>query len=124
MKSLARKLRKESTDAERLLWKHLCDRQLDGYKFRRQVIIGTYIVDFLCVETKFIIEIDGSQHMEQTESDTMRTNFLTSLGYKVIRFWNHEVLTETKTVLEHIYNQLNNTPSPQPSPSRRGRGSI
>jgi len=112
MKSLARKLRKESTDAERLLWKHLRNRLLAGYKFRRQVIIGNYIVDLLCLETGLIIEIDGSQHMQQLSYDDERTEYLEGLGYKVIRFWNHEVLHNTGAVLEHIYNELNNIPSP------------
>ena len=106
MKLLARKLRKESTDAERVLWKHLRNRQLAGHKFRRQEIIGNYIVDFLCLEAKLIIEVDGSQHMEQMNYDNERTEYLQSLGHKVIRFWNHEVLNNTEAVLEKIYHEL------------------
>ena len=119
MKSLARKLRKEATDAERLLWQHLRNRKLAGYKFRRQEVIGSYIVDFLCQETGLIVEVDGSQHIDDIEYDNKRTEYLESLGYSVIRFWNHEILTETEAVLEMIY-QLSKHPSPQPSPGGRG----
>jgi very-short-patch-repair endonuclease len=112
MKSLARKLRKESTDAERLLWHRLRNRQLAGHKFRRQEIMGHYIVDYLCLEAKLIIEVDGSQHMEQMNYDNKRTEYLESLDYKVMRFWNHEVLNNTDAVLENIYYELNNIPSP------------
>lgn len=91
-----------------------------GYKFRRQVVIEPYIVDFVCLEARLIVEADGGQHLEQMEADLERSAFLESLGYKVIRFWNHEILTDIQTVLEHIYECLIETPSPQPSPSGRG----
>jgi very-short-patch-repair endonuclease len=120
MKSLARKLRQQATDAERMLWKHLRAHRMAGYKFRRQVAIEPYIVDFVCLEARLIVEADGGQHLEQVEGDLKRTVFLESLGYKVIRFWNHEILGDIHTVLERIHGSLIEAPSPQPSPGGRG----
>jgi len=110
MKSLARKLRKNATDEELLLWRHVRNRQLAGYKFRRQYVLEPYIVDFICLETKLIVEIDGSQHAEQTNDDAERTVFLESLGYKVMRFWNHEIQIDKDVVLEQIHGYLINYP--------------
>ena len=121
MKFLARKLRHQSTDAERMLWKHLRAHRMAGYKFRRQVVIEPYIVDFICLDARLIVEADGGQHLEQAEDDFKRSAFLKSRGYKVIRFWNDEILTDTHIVLERIYNYLTEAPSPQPSPGGRGR---
>ena len=90
------------TDAERVLWQHLRNRQINGVKFRRQVPIGKYIVDFQSVECKLIIEVDGGQHSEQLEYDRQRTHFLESQGYKVVRYWNHEVLGNLDGVLETL----------------------
>ena len=87
-----------------------------GYKFRRQEIIGHYIVDFLCLEKKLIVKLDGSQHMDMEDKDIKRTQFLESLGFKVIRFWNNEIMGELDSVKEEIFRTLNNIPSPQPSP--------
>ena len=112
MKFLARKLRQRSTDAERMLWKHLCAHRMAGYKFRRQVVIEPYIVDFICLDARLIVEADGGQHLEQAEDDLKRSAFLQSRGYKVIRFWNDEILTDTHIVLERIYNNLIAVPSP------------
>ena len=113
MDSLAKKkLRQQSTDAERMLWKYLRAHRMAGYKFRRQVVIEPYIVDFVCLEARLIVEADGGQHLEQLDSDLKRTIFLEALGYKVIRFWNHEILGNTQTVLEEIYKCLIETPSP------------
>ena len=120
MKFLARKLRQQSTDAERMLWKHLRAHRMAGYKFRRQVVIEPYIVDFICLDARLIVEADGGQHLEQAEDDLKRSAFLQSRGYKVIRFWNDEILTDTHIVLERIYNYLITAPSPQPSPGGRG----
>jgi len=120
MKSLARKLRQQATDAECMLWKHLRAHRIAGYKFRRQVVIEPYIVDFVCLEARLIVEADGGQHLEQVEGDLKRSAFLESLGYKVIRFWNHEILGDTHTVLERIHGALIEVPSPQPSPGGRG----
>ncbi|UYY58235.1 endonuclease domain-containing protein [Sphingomonas sp. S2-65] len=90
-------LRKNATDAERLLWRHLRNRQLGNFKFRFQASIGTYIADFLCKESALIVELDGSQHSETT--DAIRTRFLESEGYQVLRFWNTEVLENLDGVL-------------------------
>lgn len=121
MKSLARMLRRNSTNAEQLLWYHLRAHRMAGYKFKRQAIIGSYIVDFVCFEVRLVIEADGGQHSEQVEEDKRRTTLLKSKGFRVIRFWNHEILFDTRNVLHEIHNRLINTPSPQPSPSRRER---
>jgi len=98
----ARALRKNQTAAESLLWRHIRNRQFHGYKFRRQFPIGNYIVDFTCVLLKLIIELDGSQHMNDIEYDNSRTKILQSHGFLVIRFWNNDVLTETDSVLEAL----------------------
>jgi very-short-patch-repair endonuclease len=102
----ARELRKNMTDAERALWSKIRKRQISGYKFRRQQIIGRYIVDFVCNEKKLIIELDGGQHLEQAEYDKDRTAWLESQGFEVIRFWNHEVLTMMDVVLQEIFNRI------------------
>lgn len=113
----ARKLRQRASDAEQLLWRHLRGRCLAGYKFRRQVVIEPYIVDFLCYEALLIIEADGGQHAEQKRYDARRSAQLEAMGYRVMRFWNHEILTETQAVLEQIHRALlTEPPSPQPSP--------
>jgi very-short-patch-repair endonuclease len=105
------------TDAERVLWHHLRARRLAGCKFRRQLIIEPYIVDFACIEAKLIIEADGSQHAEQQINDDRRTAYLESLGYRVLRFWNHEILTATPDVLASIQRVLlDRSPHPNPSP--------
>jgi very-short-patch-repair endonuclease len=113
MKSLARKLRKEATDAELMLWKYLRAHRMAGYKFRRQVVIEPYIVDFLCLEARLIVEVDGGHHLEQVEDDLQRSVFLESLGYKNLRFWNHEVLGDTHAVLGQVHGYLT-LPSPPP----------
>ena len=99
----ARSLRQNQTDAENILWFNLKNRKFAGIKFRRQVPIGNYIVDFLCSEKKLIIELDGSQHIDNIEYDKTRTEYLSNLGYKVIRIFNNEVIKNPKTVLEYIY---------------------
>jgi len=101
----ARRLRSTSTDAERKLWRHLWRIPIDGSHFRRQVPIGPYFADFACHQIGLIIELDGSQHAsdEGLKRDSARTTFLEADGYKVIRFWNAEVLTEIEAVLDTIY---------------------
>ena len=120
IETLAKELRKHSTDAERHLWQHLRGRQILNAKFRRQHVIHPYIIDFVCLENKLIIEVDGSQHIEQQNYDEDRTKFLESQGFHVLRFWNNEVLTQIDSVLEVIYRELEKQPSPQPSPKGRG----
>lgn len=101
---LARTLRRQLTKEERLLWRHLRGRRLD-FKFRRQVPIEGYIVDFASFETKVVIELDGSQHAEaiHRQSDARRDAALERLGFKVLRFWNHEIHDSLDDVLNHIY---------------------
>ena len=99
-------LRQNSTDAEMRLWKYLKNRQFFGLKFRRQIQIGNYIVDFICFENNVIIELDGGQHAEQILYDNQRTAFLETQGFKVMRFWNNELLTNTHDILEHIARNL------------------
>ncbi len=98
----ARKLRKHQTDAERVLWQYLRNRRLAGRKFRRQYPMAPYVVDFVCIEKALIIELDGGQHAERQEADRRRTDFLEQQGYRVIRFWNDEVLKNLEGVLEII----------------------
>lgn len=112
---LAKSLRRAQTDAEKLLWSRLRDRQLSGYKFRRQLPIGRYIVDFVCVERGLIVELDGGQHASQSAGDEKRSGDLAAQGFRVLRFWNDQVLKKTNAVLERIQQHLID-PSPQPSP--------
>ena len=106
MKSRARSLRRNSTDAEIILWQHLRDSRLLGYKFRRQVPIGKYIVDFLCEDKAIIIELDGGQHMERESYDQIRTDWLEAYGFRVLRFWNNDVMGNTDAVLERLLSFL------------------
>ncbi|KGP62206.1 hypothetical protein EP47_08925 [Legionella norrlandica] len=102
----AKSLRQRSTDAEIHLWYYLRAHRLKGYKFKRQVPIGNYIVDFVCIQKKLIIELDGGQHLLNKEYDEERNIYLGSLGYRVLRFWNDEVLLRTEDVLENIVRYL------------------
>ena len=125
MKSLTRMLRQQSTDTERMLWKHLRAHRMADFKFKRQVVIEPYIVDFVCLEARLIVEADGGQHLEQVEDDLKRSVFLESRGYKVIRFWNHEILGDIHTVLDRIYGCLIEAPGPSlrsPQPLTEGEG--
>jgi very-short-patch-repair endonuclease len=121
MKEFARHLRANQTDAERLLWSRVRNRQLSGYKFRRQLVIEPYIVDFACLEQKLIVELDGGHHAEQQKQDERRSLYLQRLGYRILRFWNHDVLREPDAVLESIRIALADG-SPHPNPSPIGRG--
>jgi very-short-patch-repair endonuclease len=114
----ARALRRNVTEAEQRLWKLLGSRRMMGCKFRRQVPIGHYIVDFLCHETRLIIEVDGGQHDLSSEQETNRTAFLQSQGYRVLRFWNDEVMTNPEGVYSLIAESLSDHPHPNPPPSR------
>ena len=97
----ARSLRQNETEAEFRLWSDLRNRQLNGYKFSRQVPLGVYVADFVCRERHLIVELDGSQHAESI-ADEVRTRWLNDNGYSVLRFWNDEVLKERRAVLETI----------------------
>ncbi|MBN1478669.1 endonuclease domain-containing protein [candidate division KSB1 bacterium] len=100
--TFARKLRKSSTDAEQLLWSALRNRRLNGLKFRRQHLIGHYIVDFYCSEKQLIIEVDGDYHLFTDEQDAQRQQWLESQGYRLIRFWNEDVLQDLEAVVKNI----------------------
>ena len=113
----ARRLRKESTDAETRLWLHLRAHRYGGYKFKRQQPIGPYIVDFVCFDARVVIEIDGGQHAEEAERDAIRDAWLVGEGFHVLRFWNNEVLENTEGVMQKVLSSLD-APSPQPSPTR------
>ena len=111
----ARALREAPTDAESLLWYHLRDRRLANFKLRRQRPIGPYFADFACLEAKLIVELDGGQHVEAAGYDENRTRFIEAQGYRVLRFWNNEVLMQTDSVLEQILQALQED-NPHPSP--------
>ena len=96
----ARRLRRSQTDAETLLWRHLRNRQFAGLKFRRQVPLGRHVVDFLCEQENLVVELDGGQH--SADSDRERTEILERDGYRVVRFWNSDVLGNVEGVLEHL----------------------
>ncbi|MET0091705.1 MAG: endonuclease domain-containing protein, partial [Candidatus Thiodiazotropha sp.] len=122
-RDFAKTLRQNMTDAERLLWRHLRAHRYSGQKFRRQQPIGPYIVDFVHFKARLIIECDGGQHNE-SQYDRRRDAWLEAQGFKFLRFWNHEILNQTESVLSAIFAVLNplssrfNPLSPNPSPTR------
>lgn len=108
--NIAKTLRKRLTTTEKILWKHLRANQLRGLKFRRQEPIGNYIVDFVSYEKKIIIEVDGGHHLKGKEKDSKRDEWFREQGFRVLRFWNNEVLTNIEGVLEIIrWNCLNHS---------------
>jgi very-short-patch-repair endonuclease len=113
----ARKLRNNPTEAEKYLWYELRQRNL-GIKFRRQAVIGHYIVDFICYEKKLIVEVDGGQHA-QCQRDKERDQWFLEQGFEVLRFWNHDVLGNREEVLQKITENLE---SPRPNPPHKGEG--
>jgi very-short-patch-repair endonuclease len=115
----ARGLRQAMTDAEQRLWHHLRNRQLSGHKFRRQHDIEHYITDCACTEALLIVELDGGQHADQADYDERRTRHLQARGYRVLRFWNNDVLTNIESVLEVILEGLA-SPAPHSSPLPKG----
>jgi very-short-patch-repair endonuclease len=119
----ARLLRHRSTDAERRLWYFVRNRQLDGCRFRRQAPLGRYVADFVCVERRLVVELDGSQHADEAERDAARTRSLEDAGFVVLRFWNNDVSGNVEGVLEVIIRHLvaRATPSP-PNPPLEGEG--
>ena len=123
----ARHLRDQATDAEKKLWGLLRSRQLARCKFRRQVSVGRFIVDFVCFEKRLVLELDGGHHQDQAAYDEQRTTWLASQGFRVLRFWNHQVLTEPAAVQEAILlvvgREASSSPSPRPSPAR-GEGVL
>ena len=113
---LQRKLRNEMTTAENALWKVLRARQLEGVKFRRQHPFGNYILDFVCLEIMLVIEVDGGQHTENREYDTQRTEELQKAGYRVLRFWNNQVLQQIESVKEKLWEIVEDLRQTNPSP--------
>ena len=113
----ARRLRRDATDAEKLLWRKLRE-SLPMAKFRRQSPVGPYIADFLSFRHHLVIEVDGSQHALQVGQDCTRTKFIEAQGYRVIRFWNNEVMKNIDGVLAMISSALD----PHPNPLPRGEG--
>ena len=115
--TVARRLRRDQTDAERMLWFRLRDRRFSGLKFRRQAPIDQYVVDFCCADAKLILELDGGQHATRTTEDLNRTKILEAMGYLVLRFWNHDVVQNVEGVLEEILKSVNLQPSEAPHPN-------
>jgi very-short-patch-repair endonuclease len=113
--TIARNLRRGQTDAERKLWFRLRDRRVVGLKFRRQMPLGRYIVDFCCESARLVIEVDGGQHSEVR--DLARTRELEAMGYLVLRFWNNDVLTNTDGVIESVLDTLHRLTLVPPHPS-------
>ncbi len=123
--ALAKKLRKEMTDAERTLWTRLRGKRFLGNKFRRQHPLGPFIVDFVCLNHGLVIEVDGGHHNDTLEYDLQRTQWLESKGFKILRFWNHEVLKCPAAVLGRIHQALSPHLSPPPqSGGGNRRGAI
>lgn len=114
---IARKLRKNSTKTEEYLWRYLKNRYIEGFKFRRQEPIGQYVVDFVNFKNKIIVELDGGQHIIMKAKDHERDRWLKKQGFKVLRFWDNEVLRNIEGVLETIRRELL---SPHPILSHRG----
>lgn len=117
----AKALRSTQTDAEQILWYHLRAHRFMGKKFKRQKPIGRYVVDFVCLEEKLIVELDGGQHTDHVDYDQVLDSWLKNEGYTVLRFWNNQVMQELEGVLERIW--LNLSPSPSPT-SVRGENSL
>ena len=117
---LAKNLRRNQTDAELQLWWALRSSQIEGAKFKRQFPVGSFIVDFVCMDARLVVEVDGSQHVLQEREDAIRTEFLQSKGMTVLRFTNLEVLNNLAGVVSSIIEQLaartRHSPSPKPSP--------
>ena len=124
----ARYFRKRATEPERVLWRHLRNRNFCGYKFRRQHPIARYTLDFYCLAAKIAVEIDGSGHgyLLREKYDRARDEFLASIGISVLRFWNHQVRQELDSILKAIWFALeqrcSGNPSPLSSPFHKGRG--
>ena len=120
---LARAMRASPTEAERKLWWHLRHRfPTSGTHFRRQVRIGRYVADFACHATRIVIEVDGGQHGAASAADAARTKVLEANGYRVMRYWNNDVLTNIDGVLEDILSKI--TTTPPPTPPHKGEGST
>ena len=114
-------MRHDPTDAEAKLWSRLRNRQIDGWKFRRQVPFGSYVLDYYCAEARLAVEVDGGQHAEERRAhDEIRSRFLAAEGVRVLRFWNGDVLKNCDGVTAQIYLTLGQRPAPSPGASRAG----
>ncbi len=111
-RALARGMRRSPVKCEKLFWRLVRARQLGGFKFKRQVPIGSYIADFVCLERKIIVELDGDKHVERQAYDRERDAFLKAAGFRVLRFWNTELLESSEGVLEVVLSALETAPSP------------
>jgi len=120
-KEVRKSLRKTQTPQETILWARLRNNQT-GFKWKRQVGIGQYIADFYCYKKLLVIEVDGSQHLENKKYDQERDNFFLNLGIRVIRFWNNEINTNIDGVMQKVLNELEK--EPHPSPLLKGEGKI
>ena len=116
--NIARRLRRDMTEAEKIMWRLLRAHQLSGYKFRRQEPIGRYVVDFVCFQPRLVVEIDGGQHAEPTRYEEERTGFREREGFRVQRFWNNEVLENREGVCLKILEVLALPPHPPGAPRR------
>ncbi len=116
----SRELRLNATDAERKLWAQLSARKVAGVRFNRQFPIGPFICDFVSRTAKLVVEVDGGQHATDVEKDAARTAYLQSQGYRVIRFWNNDVLERIEGVVGEIQCVIADMPSPNPSRKREG----
>ena len=116
---LARRLRRDSTNAELRLWNKLRSRSINGYKFVRQQPVGRFVVDFICRDRRLVVEIDGGQHAEN-KRDVVRDQWLYEHNYKVLRFWNHEVMSNMDGVLQTIADALQAEAPPHPVPACGG----
>ena len=117
---ISQELRNTATDAERLLWQYLRSQQL-GVKFRRQHPYNNFVLDFVCLEKKLVVELDGGQHSEATTKDETRTRELAANGFRILRFWNNQVFQEIEAVIETIMAALAET-HPHPCPPLEGEG--
>ncbi len=116
-KERARTLRTAMSDAEKRLWGRLRKRQVDAYRFRRQHPLGRYIVDFVCLEARLVVEVDGGQPMERVGYEQKRSAWRGKHGFRVLRFWNHEVMNQTEAVMTVISEALHASIQPPSSPS-------
>jgi very-short-patch-repair endonuclease len=112
------------TEAEQRLWRCLRARQIEGFRFRRQVPIHGYVADFVCQQAKLVVEVDGGQHSLQSGYDAQRTAVLEGHGYRVLRYWNHDVLQRAEDVVADLHRNLTREftpPQPSPLPAAKGR---
>jgi very-short-patch-repair endonuclease len=119
-RTFARQLRANPTDAERRLWSAISARKVAGVRFNRQVSIGPFVCDFVARGPRIVLEVDGGQHDVQAEADRDRTRFLEEQGFRVLRFWNHDVLGNLDGVIARLEQALCDLPSPNPSRAAGG----